>query len=248
MKYYVTADIHGFLTLFRKALEDSGYYEDDDEKKIVICGDLFDRGEEAEELQKYILDLIKKDEVILVRGNHEDLFCDLVTTDHGLPYRHHVHNGTFQTAIDLTGYDTVMAGIRHYDFAEAGQRTPYYTQIIPSMLDYYETDHYVFVHGWIPCTVEDDIPHYDPDWRNSRNWESARWINGMDAAYAGILEKGKTIVCGHWHCSYGHSEFEGICSEFGPDADFSPYYAPGIIALDACTGYSKSVNVVVLED
>ena len=61
-------------------------------------------------------------------------------------------------------------------------------------------------------------------------------------------KEGKTIVCGHWHCSYGHSEYEGIGSEFGPDADFSPYYAPGIIALDACTAHSGRVNVVVLED
>ena len=48
MKYYVTADIHGFLSLFQEALKESGYYEDNSEKKIIICGDLFDRGEEAE--------------------------------------------------------------------------------------------------------------------------------------------------------------------------------------------------------
>ena len=88
------------------------------------------------------------------------------------------------------------------------------------------------------------------DWRNRgrEEWEMARWVNGMDAAKAGLIEEGKTIVCGHWHCSYGHSEYEGIGSEFGPDADFSPYYAPGIIALDACTAHSGRVNVVVLED
>ena len=37
-------------------------------------------------------------------------------------------------------------------------------------------------------------------------------------------------------------------SEFGADADFLPYYAPGIIALDACTAFNGKVNVVVLED
>ena len=50
------------------------------------------------------------------------------------------------------------------------------------------------------------------------------------------------------HTSYGHSKFEGKGSEFDADADFSPYYAPGIIALDACTVISGKVNVVVLED
>ena len=70
----------------------------------------------------------------------------------------------------------------------------------------------------------------------------------MDAARAGVIEDDKTIICGHWHCSYGHSNFEGRGSEFGEDADFSPYYGKGIIALDACTARSKKVNVIVVED
>lgn len=56
------------------------------------------------------------------------------------------------------------------------------------------------------------------------------------------------VVCGHWHASYGHSKYEGKCSEFGADADFSPYYGPRIIAIDACTSHSKKVNVIVIED
>ena len=58
----------------------------------------------------------------------------------------------------------------------------------------------------------------------------------------------KTILCGHWHASYGHFKFEHKGSEFGPDADFSPFYGNRIIALDACTGLSRRVNVIVLED
>ena len=109
MKYYVTADIHGFLSLFQEALKESGYYEDNSEKKIIVCGDLFDRGEEAEKLQDYILSLMEKDEVILVKGNHEDCFCDLITVDNGAALTHHLHNGTYETALQLTGYDLAMA-------------------------------------------------------------------------------------------------------------------------------------------
>ena len=251
MRYYVAADIHGFFTPFHNALEAAGYYEDNGEKKIVICGDLFDRGAEARQTQDYVLEKLRSDQIILIRGNHEDLFCDLVTKDRGMPYDHHVHNGTYQTALDLTGYDIGMAGVRHFDFAEAGRRTPYYTEIIPAMLDYYETEHYVFVHGWVPCRQEGRyrFSMYE-DWRNCgpSQWASARWYSGIDAAHAGLTVDGKTVVCGHWHCSYGHSRYEQKCSEFGPDADFTPYYAPGIIALDACTAHSGKVNVIVLED
>ena len=30
--------------------------------------------------------------------------------------------------------------------------------------------------------------------------------------------------------------------------DFSPYYGPGIIAIDACTAFSGKVNCLVIED
>ena len=243
MKYYVTADIHGFFTPFMVALKASGYFEDAGEKKLIICGDLFDRGKEAVDLQRFVME--NNNDLILIRGNHEDMFCELVGRDKGLAFYHHVHNGTYQTALALTGYDATMAQIRHYDFAEEARKTLYYTEIIPSMLDYYETAHYVFVHGWIPCKG-----NRKDAWRTAspEKWEESRWYNGMDEAKAGVLVEGKTIVCGHWHCSYGHSEFEGNGSEFGEDADFSPYYGKGIIALDACTAVSGKVNVIVLED
>lgn len=48
--------------------------------------------------------------------------------------------------------------------------------------------------------------------------------------------------------SFRHSRYEGKGAEFGAGEDFSPYYADGIIALDACTGHSKMVNCIVLED
>ena len=91
---------------------------------------------------------------------------------------------------------------------------------------------------------------YESDWRmqDEFKWERARWINGMLAASKGVVEPNKTIVCGHWHCSYGHAKLEGNGIEFDSDADFSPYYGNGVIALDACTAFSGKVNCIVLND
>ena len=36
--------------------------------------------------------------------------------------------------------------------------------------------------------------------------------------------------------------------EFGENADHSPYYANGIIAIDACTAHSGQVNCLVIDD
>lgn len=128
MRYYVTADIHGFFTPFHNALEEAGYFEYGGEKKLIICGDLFDRGTEARQTQGFVLEMLRSDQIILIRGNHEDLFCELATKDRGLPYNHHVHNGTYQTALELTGCDIGMAGVSHFDSAEAARKTPYYME------------------------------------------------------------------------------------------------------------------------
>ena len=214
-----------------------------------MLGDLFDRGHEAKQLQQFILEQMEQEKIILIRGNHEDLFVELVTTDAGMPYSYHKSNGTYDTALQLTGFDPVMASIRHYDFADAAKDTPFYKEIIPAMLDYFETEHYVFTHGWIPSIPNRDKSYsYISSWREAdrEQWNRARWFNGMDAAQT--ADENKTIVCGHWHTSYGHSKYEHKGTEFGEDADFSPYYGPGIIAIDACTAFSGKVNCLVIED
>ena len=45
----------------------------------------------------------------------------------------------------------------------------------------------------------------------------------MEAACQGAIEPEKTIVCGHWYCSYGHAKIEGKGEERGENADYSPY-------------------------
>ena len=248
MKYYVTADPHGFFSHLKLALSNAGYFEDSEPHKLVVLGDLMDRGKEAKEMETFILKLLESDQVLLIRGNHEDLFEDMVTVDGGRALRHHVSNGTFDTAVQLTNVAPTTAKKNRVQFASAARRTSYYQTIIPAMKNYYETSHYIFVHGWIPCKKRLEGYLYSENWREADDdaWRRARWINGMDAAQT--CDEKKTILCGHWHCSYGHAAYEKKGSEFGHDADFSPYFGPGVIALDACTAYSGQINVVVIED
>lgn len=248
MKYYVTADPHGFFSNLKLALSNAGYFEDSEPHKLVVLGDLMDRGKEAKEMETFILKLLESDQVLLIRGNHEDLFEDMVTVDGGRALSHHVSNRTFDTALQLTNMTPYSAKKNRAQFAPAARRTSYYQTIIPAMKNYYETSHYIFVHGWIPCQKRLEGYLYSENWREADDdaWRRARWINGMDAAQT--CDEKKTILCGHWHCSYGHAAYEKKGSEFGHDADFSPYYGPGVIALDACTAYSGQINVVVIED
>ena len=78
MRYYVVADVHGFFEPLKQALEEKGFFSDTSERKLIICGDLFDRGTGARKLQDFITELMEKDEVILIKGNHEDLMEEML--------------------------------------------------------------------------------------------------------------------------------------------------------------------------
>lgn len=257
MRYYVTADIHGFFSELKTALEEAGFFTDNEPHKLIVCGDLFDRGEEALQLQAFILELMEKDQVILIRGNHEDLALQLLNGWHRGSYLqpHHHHNGTIDTVCQLTEVNRDDLFARAESVGRDFLRGAYIQKIIPAMVDYFETEHYVFVHGWIPC-VRNRIERQEKayarihDWREAGEelWNEARWINGMEAAHQGIAEAEKTVVCGHWHASFGHCHYEKDGGEFSAGANFDPYYAEGIIALDACTARSGKVNCIVIED
>lgn len=260
MKYYVVADVHGFFTELKAALSEKGFFEDKEPHKLIICGDLLDRGNEALEVQSFVLDLLQKDEIILIRGNHEDLLVELVENAEKwmtsvVMATHHWSNGTIDSVLQLTGKDLASSILYPDEFKKKAQVTSFYKTILPVMKDYFETEKHIFVHGWIPCDAlgyggQANQYFYKENWRESSqiDWNYARWYNGMEAARQGAIEPHKTIVCGHWHTSYGHAKINGSCSEFGEDADFSPYKAKGIIALDACTVHSHKVNCIVIVD
>ena len=253
MKYYIISDIHGYYNATIEALNEKGYFSDTEPHKLIICGDLLDRGKQAKEIIDFVLDLMKKNEVILIRGNHEDLLIDLVDNIYKyLPdpsVYHHGTNGTYKTALELARMKPLDVELYPESFRNRVLCTPFVRKIMENMIDYYETDNYIFVHGWIPCNAykargKETTYSYNPNWRSAskKDWEDARWYNGMAAHHFGVREKNKTIVCGHYHSAWGHQVFEG------KNDDFSPYYNEGIIAIDGSTAYTKKVNCIVIED
>lgn len=262
MKYYVVSDIHGFYTETINALSDKGFFSDKEKHKLIVCGDMMDRGKEALKMQEFMLDLAARDELIFIRGNHEDLLplmLDEIEQSYnegtvGVKQRH-IHNGTYDTAAQLAGCEPdISLLLKTPEFLEKVRESPYYTKLIPQSIDYFETANYIFVHGWIPSKKTEYFGtyyEYDPEWRHASadEWARARWDNGMKLAEEwNVTEQGKTIVCGHWHTSFGHSIYRGKGSEYEEDAIFEPYESDGIIAIDACTAHSGLVNCLVIED
>jgi Icc-related predicted phosphoesterase len=233
-KFFVVSDIHSFYTEFKEALDAAGFNPNDESHWLVTCGDHFDRGRQSAEVMRYLLKLPRK---ILIRGNHEQLLMECL--DRGYPLMHDASNGTMQTVMDLAGRD-----VDEFDIA-CTQIHPRVKKFVDQTVNYFETKNYIFVHGWIP--LKDLV--FDSLWRDSHqaDWDKATWKNGMEMAIRGFVEPNKTIVCGHFHTSWGHHRKDGS-PEWGEKANFTPYYSHGIIAIDGCTAYSGRCNVLVLED
>lgn len=237
-KLFVTSDIHSFYQPFKKALDAAGFDPNNSEHWLIVCGDCFDRGPDSGELFYYLMSLERK---ILIKGNHELLLKECCLRE--FPYSHDFSNGTVRTINDIGG-----AG-EGYCFDKCCENTWYRTVAYRNLLiNYFETENYIFVHSWIPTTYEDT---YLDNWRNAPNslWEDATWGNPFEKAERGLNQTSKTIVFGHWHCSTGWAKKEGR-SEFGADAKWDIYKddEQKIISLDACTAYTGQVNILVIED
>ena len=249
-KLFCVSDIHSYFTPVKEALDNAGFDPNNEDHWLISVGDLFDRGPDSVELFKFIMSLERK---ILVKGNHDILLEQCCTR--GFPYSNDKHNGTVQTIKDFG------ASAMEYDFEKCCEAT--YNKLAryrELLVNYFETQNYIFVHSWIPTRKEGKIHPADKwitltkdewmeDWRNANDveWEDAMWGNPFKLADQDLNKTGKTIVFGHFHTSYQWSK-NGKCSEFDEDAIFEPYYGENYIGIDACTAYTNRVNVIVIED
>lgn len=263
MKYYVVSDVHGFYTQLIKALTDAGFFEEKQEHRLIVCGDMLDRGKEAKKVIDFMCDLKDAGKLIYIQGNHEELMLrcmheilqgDVYEIASGASI--HYRNKTWDTLLQISEMSAGEVCICPNEMIRRVRESRYYRELLPMCENYFETEHYIFTHGWIPChahAVDYDVHYsYNPGWReaNDTDWYRARWVNGMELACVhGILEPGKTVVCGHWTASYGHSAIEkdgrGI---WYTDSDFTPFRADGIWAIDGSVAASGMLNCIVVED
>ena len=141
MKYFVSADIHGFYDIWMQELNNKGFDINNPEHKIIVCGDLFDRGNQPKEIIKFILE--HKDKVILIKGNHEDLMEQMIArnkNDYG-----DIRNGTAQTIVDL--YEQWL--ITEFDLSKISKETGL-DEVLSMCIDYFETENYILCgsRGW----------------------------------------------------------------------------------------------------
>lgn len=231
-KLFVISDIHGHYTLLREALNRAGYDKENEDHWLIGCGDYFDRGTENAEVLRFLERTPRK---ILVRGNHEDQLLKLFRTGKVLP--HHYLNGTFRTLENFFGKYCIDPLDDTIDFSGKTRIVDRLCEFMEETVDYYETEHYLFVHGWFPETATSLQTASKEAWIEARR---AKW-NQIYTGERPLAEK--TVVCGHV------PTFNARAFDKNRDKDdFSIFYGNGLIVLDGGVADTKQVNVLVLED
>lgn len=248
-KLFCITDIHSFYDEMILALDNAGFDINNKDHIIVHCGDLLDRGPKALECLNFVNNL-PSNRKILIRGNHEDLLEDIFAR--GYFCMHDEHNCTIDTCVQLSGInkiDMLSHELALFAALDKVKNRPELKEYYNSLINYYEVGNYIFVHGWLPTKYKDGMPVYnfkEGYWKDG-DWRDARWSNGMLEWKKGYRLKDKTIVCGHFHTSWGNSYLHDKGSEFEEDACFDTFIDDGIVCLDGCIAYSGKVNCYVID-
>lgn len=202
MRYFIVSDIHSFFNELKNALKDAGFDKRNKNHTLIVCGDVFDRGPDTVALYRYLKTLPKK-RLILIRGNHEHLYFELLKKS--FPDQYDFRNHTVDTFCQIAGYSLEILQPRYW--YKLGEQNPYerlqqaWQEIVKEVKaspitawlksaqwrNYYELDRYIFVHSFIPLRNIDGLqPYYVWDrrfeyfagWREKatdNDWYDASW-------------------------------------------------------------------------
>jgi len=181
--------------------------------KLVFLGDYIDRHPSSHLVLDFLIELKNKykDQVVFIKGNHEDMLlraCNkipgkiITPQDRNSQFQMWMGNGGFQT---LVGY-IQRKGLKEGEDAIAEAQRCHWNNLssfIPdehfefmnSCVDYYKQDNFVFVHGGYNPSIP--IEKHDPQvlyWdRKLVNYVRDR----IGTPQEGEIDWNEVIVCGH---------------------------------------------------
>ncbi len=246
MLYFVCSDIHGYAGLLKEALAKENFDKTNPDHTLVICGDLFDRHSENVELKEF-LDTIERK--VLVMGNHDWYLMNAISTG-ALDYADY-YNGTANTIACFAFGDGA-----YYDWDEHGPQAigpinimlheqeacqkamGLNTWLRDNLQPYFETENYVFVHGWVPFNVRNATMK---EWRTASEVDTQKILLSTEPEQLRQIIGNKTLVFGHWYTALLHFAYSGVW-------DHSFFFKDNVIGVDTCVPLNEQVNILVIKD
>jgi len=170
-RIFVIGDIHGCYEKLKTLLEKIHVKNND---MLVFLGDYIDRGADSKKVVDEVINLKSRHHTVTLLGNHEKMLLDVLQK--GLPIEMWLFNGGEATLLSY--------GIRGHDIS-FHLFPPEHMEFFRSLLPYYETDNYIFVHAGL----RPNIP------LRKQSVDDLVWIR--DEFIYSDCNFGKVVVFGH---------------------------------------------------
>lgn len=252
MKYFVVSDIHDHYALLIDALKRNGFDTTQKEHILIVCGDAFYSGPEPGELFEYLYNLHKMSKLIFIYGNHDyELLDNLKECKFG-------RDGNRRCAKMVVEYLTKKECVSDSEIISECERLGFTNFLENVPVRYFETDNYIFTHGFIPT----DKKQYDPNWKNApeKSWRTAasRGDGMMLSMLHGVCVPNKKIVFGHYSAARCYKMKNATPKDWEnkiykdvsdvPKEGFLPFFGETFISIDQSVKKTGFINCIVIDD
>jgi len=224
MRTLVISDIHGCYEQFLQLLQLIRYSPGDD--RLIILGDLVDRGPNSLEVVEHVMTLAQQEHVVVLRGNHDQRFVDVITNEQSIEDVKFFEHGGLQLLDSYCSATQAQPNKARLTHAKAFISKNYEQHInfLANLPLYYEDEHHIYVHAGLN-------PNYI-------NWREQPERNFMYIKDPFIYQKtvvSKPVVFGHTNTKDIHGS-----------ADI--WYGGDKIGIDGGCAYGYQLNVLEIKD
>ncbi|GAB6988777.1 metallophosphoesterase family protein [Paenibacillus pini] len=143
----VISDIHGCYDEFVDLLDDMKYQANVDQ--LIILGDLVDKGPKSKDVIELVITLFEEGNVIILRGNHDQRFIDVMSQEgHSEERKFYEHGGiqALNSYLELTSSSTEEEKLR-LAREIINKEYKHHLTFLESLTYYYEDQNHIYVHA-----------------------------------------------------------------------------------------------------
>lgn len=176
---YCVSDIHGYYDLFIKLLDKINFSDSD---KLIVCGDIVDKGKDSVKLAKYIFGMPNAE---CIAGNHEYNFLKY--------YRALMKQSPYD-------FEALLKKLQEY-FPHDGNLLDWETvDVLDNLPFYIEQDDFICVHAGLPLDRDSRILPIEKASREQLVYDRTFKDEGV------VPQGGKCVLFGHTPTTYVCSE------------------------------------------
>lgn len=219
-RLFVISDIHGCLDHFQQLLKKINYKPNVDE--IILLGDYIDRGPKSKEVVELVMNMVRNENVIALRGNHDQRFLDLIETKDPNLFKEFLKYGgieTLESYYPKYKYESIENIV---DYIKCEYQT--HIQFLKNTLIYHENEHFIFVHGGL-----------NPNYQNWREQPILDFLNIREKFIYQKTQVDKIVIFGHT-----------ITSKIHHSADI--YFSKDKIGIDGGCAFKQQLNCLEIID